>query len=117
MNQIDFINDTVITLFNYYDEDKSGALSREEIEMLLGDICTDLALPKLDEGQLKKMFMLMDENNDDEITLPELTENLEIVKSMLKQKNKAKTIAMARQVFHMFKLEDQDTLHREQLKE
>jgi hypothetical protein len=61
--------------------------------------------------------LILDENNDNEITLEELTENLELVKGMLKQKNRVKTLALSRQVFNMFKQEDQDTLQKQQLKD
>jgi hypothetical protein len=61
--------------------------------------------------------LILDENNDNEITLEELSENLEVVKGMLKQKNRVKTLALSRQVFNMFKQEDQDNLQKEQLKD
>jgi Ca2+-binding EF-hand superfamily protein len=41
--RIDFIEASVKTLFQYYDDDNNGNLNREEVRELLNDICSDLA--------------------------------------------------------------------------
>ena len=82
--RIDFIQASVETLFKFYDDDDSGFLDRSEVKNLLNDICSDLALSKLEDHQLKKFLHILDENNDNEITLDELQENLEHVKTLLK---------------------------------
>jgi hypothetical protein len=41
--QINFIQASINTLFQYYDNDGKGILNREEVRELLNDICSDIA--------------------------------------------------------------------------
>ena len=102
MNKLANITNNIVILFEYYDEDKSGNLSREEVGYLLNDIAAEMGVNFFDEKDLDKFMNILDEDNDDQITIEELNANLETVKQILIQKDKAKNLALCRSAFELF---------------
>lgn len=84
MQQIDEFGKNLSKIFIQYDDDSSGALSRDEVVELLNDLCDQMGLTHLDQDQVTQLQEFMGGDQSNEITLAVLTINWHHVSRIMK---------------------------------
>lgn len=102
--------------FQLYDIKRDGTLSRAEVEVLLSDLCKKIGTPNLDSFEHQKLFLVLDNDNNDQINVGKLHKNIELLKNIIKNKNKTKCLNQAREAFNLFNLQPTDRLDKSQIK-
>lgn len=84
-NEVDEAFKGLVTqTFNTYDLNSKGYLVKNEIQLLLEDICLDLNIEQVNEYQLNKIMKILDDDGNGTIEFEELCENIEKVSFILK---------------------------------
>lgn len=59
-------------VFRIYDEDNSGFLERAEMRVFINELRFTLFLPKCDNDIFRRLWRILDEDNDKRVSLAEM---------------------------------------------
>lgn len=116
MNRLEYINETLEILFKHYDSDNLNMISRNKTKYLLYDVFIDIVNSLPEEKQIRKLLIIFDEKNENDITVRDQTENSEFVKTLIDQKNRNKALAVIARIFKGFWKKHGDNLTSEEVK-
>lgn len=79
----------IISIFHKYDDDNSGSLDKEELQIMFRDICEIMGKPVLSQEEFDRIFDQLDEDMSGSIEYDEFKDKVDlIIRELQRDKNK-----------------------------